>query len=68
MPVKKYLVYRKIDGLVINCIAYDDANPYELEADLAMEPIPAGSYAGIGWTRLPDGEYEAPLIVEDASE
>lgn len=68
MAIKKYLVYRKNDGLVVNCIAYDEFNPYQIENDLAMEPIPAGSYAGIGWTRLSDGEYVEPPVVEDAGE
>lgn len=68
MPNKRYLVYRISDGLVVNCINYDGVSPYTLDEGLAMELVPAGSYAGINWTRLPDGEYVEPPVVEDATE
>lgn len=68
MAKKRYLVYRLTDGLVVNCITYDGISPYQLDDGYAMEVVPAGSFAGINWTRLPDGEYVEPPVVEDASE
>lgn len=68
MANKRYLVYRLSDGLVVNCINYDGVSPYSVDKGCAMELVPAGSYAGIGWTRLPNGEYVEPPVVEDAGE
>lgn len=68
MANKRYLVYRLSDGLVVNCITYDGVSPYSVDEGLAMELVPAGSYAGIGWSRLQNGEYVEPPVIEDAGE
>lgn len=68
MSIKRYLVYRLSDGVVVNCIAYDGVSPYEVEDGFALEPVPAGSYAGVGWTRQSNGEYLEPPVIEDAGE
>ena len=68
MSVKRYLVYKKSDGTVVNVIAYDGTSDFILDEGLGMELVPAGSYAGIGWLRQSDGEYLEPPVVEDATE
>lgn len=61
---KKYLIYRLSDGVVVNSIVYDGVSEYAVEEGHAMEPVPAGSFAGIGWTRTADGDYEEPQTEE----
>lgn len=68
MSVKRYLVFRKSDGIVVNLIAYDGTSDFILDEELGMELVPAGSYAGVGWLRRNNGEYLEPALIEDASE
>jgi hypothetical protein len=58
---KKYLVYRLVDGLVVNSIVYDGDSAYPIEDGYAIEPVPAGSFAGIGWVRNSNGDYDEPV-------
>lgn len=64
--MKKYLVYKKSDGLVINTIVYDGVSPLQIENELDLEICPAGSFAGIGWIRIAPGEFME--FVENAGE
>lgn len=68
MSLGRYLVYRKSDGLIINCIIYDGFSPYQLDADLAIELVPANVFVDIGWTRHSNGQYTMPPVIEDATE
>jgi len=61
---KRYLVYRLSDGLCINCIVWDGASPYTPDEGTALEVVPAGSFASIGWTRISDGEWQQPIEAE----
>jgi hypothetical protein len=65
---KKYLVYRLSDGLCINCIVWDGVSPYTPDEGTALEITPAGSFAGIGWTRISDGEWQEPVVQEEVIE
>lgn len=62
---KKYLVYRVIDGLVVNSIVYDGQSEYPVEEGYAIELVPAGSFAGIGWSRNANGDYDEPIYSVD---
>jgi hypothetical protein len=60
----KYLVYRMSDGLCVNCIVWDGVNPCETEEGTVIEIAPAGSFAGIGWTRISENVWAEPVIEE----
>lgn len=62
---KKYLVYRLSDGLCVNCIVWDGVSSYTPDEGTALEIIPAGSFAGIGWTRISEGEWQEPQPTEE---
>lgn len=64
----RYSIYRKDDGYVVNCIVYDGLSEYALENHLAMELLPKDSFAGIGWTRINNGEYVEPVEILNATE
>jgi hypothetical protein len=68
MSLGRYLVYRKDDGLIINCITYDGFSPYQLDAELAMELVPDNVAVDIGWIRQSNGQYTMPPVIEDATE
>lgn len=59
--MKKYLVYRIEDGLCVNVINWDGISNYDSGDGYALEIIPAGSYAWIGWTRVSEGNWTAPI-------
>lgn len=62
--LKRYLVYRVSDGLVVNVIVWDGLSAYDPGEGLALDIVPAGSFATAGWIRNTDGDYVAPVIEE----
>lgn len=56
--LKRYLVL-DTDGTVVNAIAWDGESPYDPGDGLALELVPAGSYAGIGWRKV-GGDFLPP--------
>lgn len=60
MQHKRYLVYRVQDGFCVNLIIWDGHSPYNLDEGLALEIVPAGSGAGVGWVRQAEGEWVLP--------
>jgi len=66
--LKRYLVYQITDGLCVNCIVWDGESEYNPGDGLAVELVPAGSFAAVGWTRISEGEWQEPPVVEDAGE
>lgn len=63
--LKRYLVYRISDGVCINCIVWDGISEYNPGDGLAVELVPSGSFAGIGWTRISEGEWQEPAPTEE---
>jgi hypothetical protein len=63
--VKKYLVYRISDGTCINVVLWDGESPFNPGEGLALEMIPAGSSAWIGWKRHKEGEWIEPIVEEE---
>lgn len=64
---KRYLVYRISDGVCVNCIVWDGASPYTTNEGTALELVPAGSFAGIGWIRTAENVWAEPVIAEEDS-
>lgn len=63
----RYLVYRTFDGVCTNVILWDGVSDYSPGDGFGLEIVPAGSSAGIGWTRVAAGMWDAPppLPVEE---
>ena len=58
---KKYLIYKLEDGLCVNTIVWDGESPYQADEGHGIEIVPAGSFAGIGWTRISEGVWQEPV-------
>lgn len=65
---KRYLVYEIETGLCVNVIIWDGVTDYNPGEGLALEIVPAGSLAWAGWTRISEGEWQEPEIIEETLE
>jgi hypothetical protein len=63
----KHLVYNVETNTCENIILYDGVSEFDPGAGKALEIIPAGSSAWIGWTRISEGNWEEPVaVIEEA--
>ena len=56
----KHLLYDIETGVCENVILYDGVSEIMLPSNKAVEIIPAGSSAWIGWKRISEGIWEEP--------
>lgn len=56
----RYLLYRQVDGVCVNVVLWDGQTNFDPGEGLALELIPAGSRAWIGWARSTDGSWVEP--------
>lgn len=61
---KKYLVYETATGLCVNAVMWDGITEYDPGEGLALEIVPAGSQAWIGWVRVGIESWIDPSIIE----
>jgi hypothetical protein len=65
---KKYLIYEMETGLCVNAVVWDGVSFYEPGDGLAVEIVPAGSQAWIGWTRTGVESWVSPEVVQIETE
>jgi len=63
-----YLIVRDADGLVLNAIRYDGAEPYDPGEGCTLYPWDEDARPWVGWTRNADGTWTAPPAPEEAAE
>ena len=57
----KHLVYDTTTGICENVILYDGSSEFDPGVGKAVEIIPAGSSAWIGWKREAEGSWTEPI-------
>lgn len=64
----RHLVYDKTTGVCENVIIYDGVSEFDAGNNKAVEIIPAGSSAWIGWKRESEGNWRERTAEEIAAD